>query len=571
MKIKDILYLTLPTVISVAVLVIIVAVALLFKGGEESYRSIRVVELKGDVSIDREGLGNLEAAVNMNLISGDRISTSKDAYVVLQLDEDKYVMLGEQGAIQVFAFGKAADGRTQIHLETGTIVNDIQNALSQNSSYEIIIPGVAMSVRGTVFEARWCPDDGTGELLVYEGSVDLTLQGKDPVLYSHGEYAQFEAGDTPKFLIEHETITDERMDLQMIPFLYQIIVSGRVLDFGSATISLHLTTPNGQEGNWDGYDWQGSDWNDDQHDEASGTATSLSMAALGLEDHVMDWQDENLEAFMRKTTGIMDRDIMLSDVWELSSLEMEAKNASTITNISALSELTNLTELELPCGLQDISPLSSLTNLQYLYLENNQISDFSALSNLTNLRSLTLYNNHISDISALSSALSGLTNLKSLNLSINQISDISALSGLVNLEQLQLGSNQISDISALSNLTNLKRLDLYSNQISDISALSGLVKLEQIYLNSNQISDINALSGITKLTFLELKENQISDISALSGMINLKQLYLSSNQISDIRVLSNLTNLTSLNLEENPIIDYSVVEFVEQNGGHVSY
>ena len=570
MKIKDILYLTLPTVISAAVVVIIVAIALIFKGREESYRSICVVELKGDVFIDRESLGNLEASVNMNLISGDRISTSKDAYVVLRLDEDKYIMLGEQGAIQVIASGNTSDGRTQIHLETGTIVNDIQNYLGQNSAYEIVIPGDAMSVRGTVFEVRWRPDDRTGELLTYEGSVALTLQDKDPVLYSHGEYAQFEAGDTPQFLIERETITDEHMDPQVIPFLYQIIISGRGINFGSATISIPFETPNGQDYNWD-WDDESSNWNDNQDNEANKAATSLSMAALGLDDHVMDWQDENLEAFMRETTGIMDRDIMLSDVWELRSLKMEAKNASAIKNISALSELTNLTTLELPCGLQDISPLSSLTNLQYLYLENNQISDFSALSNLTNLRSLTLYNNQISDIRALSSALSGLTNLKRLNLSINQISDISALSGLANLEQLQLGSNQISDISILNSLSNLKRLDLYSNQISDISALSGLINLEQLYLSNNQISDISALSDITKLTFLDLKENEISDISALSGMINMKQLYLSNNQISDISVLSNLTNLTSLNLEENPIIDYSIVEFLEQNGGHINY
>lgn len=60
-------------------------------------------------------------------------------YAVLQLDEDKYIMLGEQGAIQVLASGNADDGRAEIHLETGTIVNDIRNPLSQNSAYEIII------------------------------------------------------------------------------------------------------------------------------------------------------------------------------------------------------------------------------------------------------------------------------------------------------------------------------------------------------------------------------------------------------------------------------------------------
>ena len=56
---EDVLYMFLPTVLVLAVLAITVAVGLIIKGGEESYRSIRVVELKGDVSIDREGVGSL--------------------------------------------------------------------------------------------------------------------------------------------------------------------------------------------------------------------------------------------------------------------------------------------------------------------------------------------------------------------------------------------------------------------------------------------------------------------------------------------------------------------------------
>ena len=528
---KDVLYMFLPTVLVLAVLAITVAVGLMIRG-EQPYRSIRVVELKGDVSIEREGVGNLEASVNMNLISGDRISTSADAYVVLRLDEDKYVMLGEQGAIQVFASGNAADGRTRIHLETGTIVNDIRNALSQASTYEIVAPGVVMSVRGTVFEARWYPNESKGELLIYEGSVAITLQGNEPVLYGHGEYAQFEAGDTPQFLIKRGAIKDLRMDLRMIPFLYQIIESGRELDFGEANFEelinradekgLLTIADNRFQTALESGDSLTSDI-EDPVTSSSPAATSLPMTIPGLEDHVMDWQDENLEALMRKTTGIMDGDIMLSDVWELRSLEMEAKSASTIKNISALSELTNLTELELPCGLQDISPLSSLTNLTSLYLENNQISDISPLSSLNNLESLALYNNQISDISV----LSGLTNLTTLYLFINKISDISVLGGLTNLTTLSLDENQITDISALSSLTNLRSLDLSSNQITDISALSSLTYL--------------------------------------------KSLDLSSNQITDISALSNLTSLTYLNLSQNPIIDYSVVEFVEKNGGNVIY
>ena len=228
--------------------------------------------------------------------------------------------------------------------------------------------------------------------------------------------------------------------------------------------------------------------------------------------------------------------------------------------------------------ISDISPLSGLINLTYLYMLENQISNITALSGLINLVDLTLGNNLISDISPISghtnltwlslgsnqisdiSPLSGLTNLTYLYLAVNQISDISALSGLVNLRDLALGYNRISDISPLSGLTNLTYyLGLSVNRISDISPLSGLTHLTDLYLAYNQVSDISALSGLTNLTLLSLGRNQISDISPLSSLTNLTYLYLTRNQISDISPLSGLTDLTFLFLNSNQINDISAL------------
>ena len=230
---------------------------------------------------------------------------------------------------------------------------------------------------------------------------------------------------------------------------------------------------------------------DEEASQMEQTVTFIPWSEAGLEDHVMDWQDENLEFVMRWTTGISDRDIMLSDVWELTELFLEGE----IYNINALNELTNLTKLESRFSqISDISALSGLTNLEYLDLSVNQITDISALS--------------------------GLTNLKYLRLSDNQIIDISALRNLSNLKNLELGKgelggnrNQISDISALSGLTNLEYLDLSSNQIKDISALSGLTNLKALQLDDNQITDISALSGLTNLRVLNVRLNSIADYS----------------------------------------------------------
>ena len=278
-------------------------------------------------------------------------------------------------------------------------------------------------------------------------------------------------------------------------------------------------------------------------------------------NYAIDWKDAALEAKMREITGISSGDIMYSDVKDITELDLSNPYETTddnvmIRDISALSSLTNLTELSLYGNLiNDISALSGLTNLDLLRLDYNQVSDISVLSNLTNLTKLSMWGNQISDISV----LSGLTNLEILGLGFNQISDISALSGLTNLVELHLIKNQIGDISVLSNLKNLTTLDLSGNQISDINVLSGLTNLNKLSLSYSQLSDISILSNLKNLTMLELSGNQISDINVLSGLTNLEILWLDNNQISDISALDGLMDLRTLRLDYNQISDISTL------------
>ena len=231
----------------VAVFAVILVAVLAFRGGAETYRSIRIVEMEGGVTIERDGVGSLEASVNMNLISNDYVRTDADSYVVLRLDDDKYVMLGEQGAMQVQAEGSAESGRTAIHLESGSVLSEIQNPLSQDSSYEIITPSATMSVRGTVFEARKAPGDSF-EVLVYEGTVAVGLGDLEPVLYTGGEYTQFTAGDAPQFLVERDIITEDRMNDQMLERLRQIEENGRALEFGEVQLDELIEERSSSEG-----------------------------------------------------------------------------------------------------------------------------------------------------------------------------------------------------------------------------------------------------------------------------------------------------------------------------------
>ena len=91
-------------------------------------------------------------------------------------------------------------------------------------------------------------------------------------------------------------------------------------------------------------------------------------------------------------------------------------------------------------------PLSNLTNLTLLFLDNNSISDISPLATLTNLTDLTLHNNSISDVAALS-RMTNLTNLTLFNNSISDISPLVANTGLGSGDVVDVRNNPLSTTS----------------------------------------------------------------------------------------------------------------------------
>ncbi|MCI8805255.1 MAG: hypothetical protein HFE59_05065 [Clostridiales bacterium] len=208
------------------------AVWLILSFCETSYRSVKIVETKGSVIIERDDVGKLDAVTNMNLILGDKVMTDKDSYAVLLLDTDKYVHLDSQGEIRVMAEGNETKGKIQIQLEKGTILNEIQNPLGQDSSYEIKTPNATMSVRGTVFETRRNIDDKNIELLVYDGKVALNLVGEGEALYEKGEYTKFEDKENPGFIVERAAITDDVMNIHIKDRLDKILSQGRDINMG---------------------------------------------------------------------------------------------------------------------------------------------------------------------------------------------------------------------------------------------------------------------------------------------------------------------------------------------------
>lgn len=457
-------------------------------GNTAEAATMKLAKTEGTVGVSNGEDKEIEVVENLGLYSGYQVGTQTDSYAWINLDNVKLTKMDADSEVEITKNGK----KLEINVMSGSLFFNIIEPLADDEALDIRTSTMIVGIRGT---CGWVTDN-TACLL--EGTVAITAGGQG-VTVAAGEMAvmkadgtleveQLSAGDVPAFVLEEVEDDEELMEI--------IVGSETPIDPDNASTS-------------------------------SGSA-SISWAGAGLADHVMDWRDEALAAAMANITGISDRDIMLSDVWELKSLWLSGYYG--ISDVSALAELTNLTSLSLSqTGISDISALEALTNLNYLDLSGNNISDISALSELTNLDHLALDWNSIHDISALAK----LTNLVELTLDENNVSDISALGGLTKLVYMVLSENDITDVSALSGLTNLEALYLNNNNISDISALGDLANLTALALAGNNVSDISALGGLTKLTYLILSANDITDVSALSGLTDLAYLVLTYNNVSD--------------------------------------
>ncbi|WP_432664888.1 leucine-rich repeat domain-containing protein [Wukongibacter baidiensis] len=171
---------------------------------------------------------------------------------------------------------------------------------------------------------------------------------------------------------------------------------------------------------------------------------TMNFNTINNLDEVINFTDANLESVIRRKIGKPTGDIYKSEI-------------ESILNINAEQE-----------GISNLEGIQYFTNLQRIYLGNNEISDISLLRDLTNIEYLYLHKNKITNLSS----LKGLTNLKSLDLYENKISDISSLENLKNLNILCLEDNFIKDISMLKNLKNLKKLYLSANPISDFTPIT---------------------------------------------------------------------------------------------------
>ena len=250
------------------------------------------------------------------------------------------------------------------------------------------------------------------------------------------------------------------------------------------------------------------------------------------------------------------------DFFEGSDLSRENRN---IENLLFLENLSNLETLRITrFGLESISGIENATLLKVLDINpidvKMELENLNALQNLTGLLQLSM--NNVAKIEDIS-GISGLTNLRALELSGVQRTNVEELQNLTKLYYLRIENSKTENINGITDLTDLSDIYINGTNITQIPDLSRLTKLSRLDLWNNKIEDISGIRNLPELTDLTLSKNNISDISTLVNLPKLEWLFAYSNKITNIDVLGELTSLRYLNLSDNNIEDLSILESLE--------
>jgi Leucine Rich Repeat (LRR) protein len=220
--------------------------------------------------------------------------------------------------------------------------------------------------------------------------------------------------------------------------------------------------------------------------------------------------------------------LLLCFIWILPLQAQDDPNAYEIA-LQRIEEarLSGATELDLSyLGLTEIPPeIGQLTNLQSLFLYNNQLSSLPAeFWRLSNLQRLILNKNSLIELSP---EIGQLRRLEQLSLAVNQLTSLPPeIGNLTNLQSLMLFRNELRNIPIeIGNLSNLQILSLANNRLNTLPAEIG---------------------NLTNLCLLDIGNNELQYLPQTFS--NLKQL----TKVQDDRCLG--VNFRTLVLDGNPLI-----------------
>ncbi len=340
----------------------------------------------------------------------------------------------------------------------------------------------------------------------------------------------------------------------------------------------------------------------------------FSLTVYNPDDEIQ-FNDANLEQFIRDMINIHDVPLYREDLLSISYLDISNHGINDLTGLEYLSNL-NYIDLQ-NNNITDITPLLTVTQLQTVWLSGNPIDitegtdNYDVLLYFNNqgiecdLR-IDEYGNDPMDATSidLNSSQEGFINYpddqdwfvftlrETTNVRIDISSGLSMRLDLFDkdINPLNQGDNyspisiqllrgtyyinvsgEISDYQLNFQLENSPQ-EIHFNDINLENAIRNQIgiydrplfpvdveNIRDLIATGQNITDLTGIEYLIHLRNLDLSCNQITDITPLETLVTLRNLNLNGNQITDISTISSLNRLNQLALNDNQISDITAL------------
>lgn len=165
----------------------LLAIMLAFCGAaaaeSETFRNGKVLETTGSAIVVRSSY-EMPVYEQMMIQSGDQVETAADGWVVLCVDDDKYLILEPETKVLFELEGDARRCMIRLQLLQGAVYTEIENPLSDGDGYEITTADGVMAVRGTNFRASHETDEENRqrhtEIQLFFGELEVSTDHEPP-------------------------------------------------------------------------------------------------------------------------------------------------------------------------------------------------------------------------------------------------------------------------------------------------------------------------------------------------------------------------------------------------------
>ena len=506
-----------PIIAGVLVIIGVVLFLVLSSDKDDAYFSIKILETKGTVSIDRDK-SSIRADEGLKMRDKDYITVSKDGYARIDCDRSTYARFEHNTEA---SFATNSEKKLKIKLIKGEMVVEVQEKYGSGEALNIVTPNTVMAIRGTVVAVRCIPTADGGVR-----TVNYCLEGKAEVSTDSGESVTLNAGEG------WLTVSDSEGKVRE-----DYAVGAEEFEFAD----IDVDTLEGADGNPMKIKLESSD-------HVPGTPVpSDYWDGSPVELNEQNFPDMIFRLYLMDKIDADKDNVLSPDELALEKMDVRSQGINDLKGIEYFTRLTYLN-----CSQNSLTSLDVSNNreLTELYCAKNELKTLN-ISGCEKLKTVLCNENHLEKLD-----VSGAGNLNVLNCSSNSIYTID-LSKNTELHTLEIYLNPLYSLDVSHN-TKLYALYCYSDQLGSLD-VSKNTDLEILFCGENLLDSID-VSNNTKLKKLSCHTTDISSLDVSHNPL-LTELICSSTYISelDVSMLPDLeeiragfTDLTTLDLSKNP-------------------